>query len=114
MGRFGEARGRDASWRMRPSARSPRHVARPLHRPGMDSFGSTGRARVLYVPGADPDDTNMCCVLGAACPGLRTANCRLGLGRGAGSSGDPVGQALLWIRAATPSKIRLRPNCKSS
>jgi hypothetical protein len=23
-------------------------------------------------------------------------------------------QALLWIRAATPSKIRLRPNCKSS
>jgi hypothetical protein len=57
MGRFGEDRGRDTPWRMRPSARSPRHVARPLHRPGMDSFASTGRARVLYVPGADPDDT---------------------------------------------------------
>ena len=23
-----------------------------------NSFNSTGRARVLYMPGADPDDTN--------------------------------------------------------
>jgi hypothetical protein len=45
---------------------------------------------------------------------LRKANCRLGLGRGAGSSGDPIGQALLRMRDATPSKIRLRPNWKSS
>ena len=86
-------------------------VARGFTDQGL-KFRLTGRARVLMCPVPIPTTSTAACWAGV--PGLRTANCHLGLGRGSGSSGDPVGQALLWIRAATPSKIRLRPNCKSS
>ena len=93
----------------------------------LDQFRQTIHTLGDRPPVASPNNETGCRRLGQlleriavtlsalGAPGtLRTANCRLGLGRRAGSSGDPVGQALLWIRAATPSKIRLRPNCKSS